>query len=315
VTDRRTTWRLVRSLGPLLILAAGAWLVAPELRAIELGDVRLALARIPRTAIALALGLTAASYVTLSIYDLLGLRHLGHRLAYRRVLPSAFVSYAYNFNLGAVIGGMASRYRIYGSWGLGPADVTALNAFCVLTTWVGFSAILGALLLCHPDGVESSLLPVTSLRALGGACALFPLGYLGLCATARGRRVGVGRWRYALPRPRTAALQVLVSTVEWSLPAAVIWTLQAELALPYSTLLGAHLLSAIAGLIVRVPGSLGVLEAVFLRSLAGRAAAPAILATLLAFRTVYYLLPLVLGTIVFAGLEARQRTVGNAPAS
>ena len=52
----------------------------------------------------LAGGLAAASHGLYSCYDLIGRRQTGHALRARQVLATAFVSYAFNLNLGALVG-------------------------------------------------------------------------------------------------------------------------------------------------------------------------------------------------------------------
>ena len=293
-----------------LFLTAVAWLLARELRDLDLDALLTALGDISARAIATGIALAAASYAVLSTYDLLAVRHLGRRLPYSRVAPASFVSYACNFNLGAIVGGAASRYRTYGAWGVDAPTVTAITVFCVLTSWLGFAAVASLLLLVGPDVIEPSLLPIASTRVLGTLAALPPLAYLALCAWRRAL-ITVWKWTYALPGIGLAALQIGVSSVQWLLPSAVIWMLQPGDGMPYPLILGAHLLAAVAGLIVRVPGSLGVIEAVFLRSFAGVVSHETVLATLLAFRGVYFLLPLALASATFLALEVHRRRAGT----
>ena len=70
------------------------------------------------------------------------------------------------------------------------------------------------------------------------------------------------------------------------------------------------LLAAVAGAVSHVPGGLGVLEAVFIAALGSQVPRPELLAALLAYRCVYYLLPPELGA---GGLCADgRRAVGRA---
>jgi uncharacterized membrane protein YbhN (UPF0104 family) len=69
----------------------------------------------------------------------------------------------------------------------------------------------------------------------------------------------------------------------------------------------------LANLVIRVPGNLGVLEAVFLGLLGGRAGVAEILAALLAYRAVFYLAPLLLALAVYAWLEAPLRRARRVP--
>ena len=65
-------------------------------------------------------------------------------------------------------------------------------------------------------------------------------------------------------------------------------------------LLGMYLLAQLAGLASQVPGGLGVFETVFLLLVGDIIPAEALLGSLLVYRMIYYLLPLVLSA-TFAG--------------
>jgi hypothetical protein len=82
-----------------------AWLMARELRSIDYEELGRVLGNITVPAFLGAIGITATSYLVLSAYDYLGVRHAGSHLAYPKVLATSFVSYAFNFNLGSTIGG------------------------------------------------------------------------------------------------------------------------------------------------------------------------------------------------------------------
>src|SRR5690606_41724763 len=66
----------------------------------------------------------------------------------------------------------------------------------------------------------------------------------------------------------------------------------------YTLVLAALLLSSIAGAIVHMPGGVGVLEAVFVAMLAHEVPKSQVLGTLLAYRALYYLGPLVIAMLM-----------------
>ena len=72
---------------------------------------------------------------------------------------------------------------------------------------------------------------------------------------------------------------------------------------PYGTVLAVFLLAAMAGLIVRVPGGLGVLEAVFIALLSHRVPEGQLLGALLAYRALYYMLPLGIASLMYLRME------------
>ncbi len=105
-----------------------------------------------------------------------------------------------------------------------------------------------------------------------------------------------------------AVLQITASVTHWSLIASVLYVLlQGKVG--FVTVLGALLLSSVAGVITHIPAGLGVLEAVFLSLLAGAHPINQLLAALLAHRAVFYLGPLLVAGLAYVALEfaARRR--------
>ncbi|MNT12523.1 Inner membrane protein YbhN [compost metagenome] len=79
----------------------------------------------------------------------------------------------------------------------------------------------------------------------------------------------------------------------------------------YFTVLGVLLASGLAGVVVRIPGGLGVIETVFLTMLGGQVPHGLLLAALIAYRAMYYLIPLMIGAIGYFVLEAHGKRGGG----
>jgi len=68
------------------------------------------------------------------------------------------------------------------------------------------------------------------------------------------------------------------------------------------------LISSIAGVIIHIPAGIGVLEAVFLALLRGEHAGHGqIIAALLAYRVLYFIVPLLLALVLYLWLESRAK--------
>ncbi len=93
---------------------------------------------------------------------------------------------------------------------------------------------------------------------------------------------------------------------------AIIWVLF-DGRVAYPVALGALLIAAVAGVITHVPAGLGVLEAVFVAVLAGRLPSTEVLAVVLAYRAIYYLLPLALALPAYAWSEVSARRQRQGP--
>jgi phosphatidylglycerol lysyltransferase len=91
--------------------------------------------------------------------------------------------------------------------------------------------------------------------------------------------------------------------MDLSLSSAVLWWLLPPGAhIGFITFLGVYAVAVIAGIVSHVPGGVGVFEAVILFTLPG-VPAESLLGSLLAYRAVYYLVPLVFGTLLFGSKE------------
>lgn len=261
--------------------------------------------------LAAALMLTAASFATYSCYDLLGRAYAGHRLATRQVMGVGFISYAFNLNLGSLIGGAGFRIRLYSKLGLGKAEIARVLALSLVTNWIGYMAVAGALF-------ASGLLPVPAqwkissggLRVLGVVFLAIVLAYVLACARSKARSVTVRGVQLQLPGWRLALLQLAVSMTNWMLMGGVAWFLLGR-ALPYEQVFGTLMVGSVAGVIVHIPAGLGVLEGVFVALLAGgNVSTGRVLAGVLAYRACYYLLPLAVAAAAYGLMEARHRKGG-----
>jgi uncharacterized membrane protein YbhN (UPF0104 family) len=252
------------------------------------------------TALLSALG----SYAICSSYDLFGQRHVGHHLPLARVLAINFVGYAFSQNLGAMVGGMGFRYRLYHRYGLKPAQTTQIIALSVLTNWSGYLLLLGLVLMFWTPTVPR-FPPPPWLIAGGSVALVIVAAYVGLCCCAGHRKLKFWRLRMQVPSASMAVLQLLLSSVSWILIAATVARLLST-DLPFSLVLGVVLLGSMAGALLHVPAGLGVLEAVFLAMLSQQNPAQ-VLAALLVFRVVYQLVPLSLAALLYLLLEWRGR--------
>jgi uncharacterized membrane protein YbhN (UPF0104 family) len=102
----------------------------------------------------------------------------------------------------------------------------------------------------------------SALQGVGVLLLLASAGYLAACRYSTRREWVIRGVEINLPSLRMAILQLALGALNWSLMAAVIFTLLPS-KLDYPLVLGVLLISAIAGVITHIPAGLGVLEAVF----------------------------------------------------
>lgn len=314
LSSPRSGWRaLVRQrwFAPavaLLFLALVGWLIADHVREIDWGEVRAALAAYRASTLAAAAALVLASHLTYASYELIGRRYLGHALSTGRVLGVGFVSYAFNLNLGSLVGGVGFRLRLYSKLGLDAAQIGRLIALSLVTNWSGWLLLAGATFALRQIALPPSFpLPAGLLQALGIAMLALPLAYAAACFFARRREWSWRGHHFALPSGRLALAQIGASSLNWALIGAVVWQLMPR-ELGFGTVLATQLSAAVVAVPTHVPGGLGVLEAVYVAMLGARVPTATLLAALLAFRALYYVLPLAAAALHLAlELGARRR--------
>ena len=257
--------------------------------------------------LALAVVLVAASYLLYAAFDLIGRRYTRHLLSHRAVLSTAMVSYAFNLNFGALVGGVGFRYRLYSRLGLRTAVITRVLGMSMIGNWIGYTLLLGLVFVGGAFELgDQARLGEEALRLFGALLLAAAPAYLVLCIASRRREWIVRGIPIDLPNGRLAALQLAFSVTNWLVIASIPYLLL-DGAVNYSAVLAALLLAAIAGVVTHVPAGLGVMEAVFLAVLKGRVDEAPLLAALLAYRAVYYLMPLLLAGVVYLSMEARLR--------
>ena len=100
---------------------------------------------IPASRLLGAVLLTCAGYGCLTLYDALGLRFAGARVAYPRLALISFMGYAIGHNVGLnTLSGGAIRYRAYSALGLSAKQIATVVALGTLTFSLGAAALLGA---------------------------------------------------------------------------------------------------------------------------------------------------------------------------
>ncbi|MDN6882782.1 lysylphosphatidylglycerol synthase domain-containing protein [Variovorax sp. CAN2819] len=287
-----------------------AWLLVRQALAIDWEDVFDAIRALPATSLLAAAALAACSFALYSTYDLLGRRLTRHRLGTPTVMGVTFISYAFNLNLGSLVGGVAFRYRLYSRLGLSNDTITRVLGFSMLTNWLGYLVVAGTVFCFWPMTLPPEWkIGSEGLRILGAVLLVVALAYLVLCAVARGHVWRVRGFGLKVPGFAMAVLQLAMSCANWSLIGGVIWfLLQGQVA--YAQVLAVLLAAAVAGVLTHVPAGLGVLEAVFVALLSHEVPQAQLLGALLAYRGLYYLLPLAVAALAYLFTEARARRLG-----
>jgi len=306
-------WGWFKRAAPWGLAALVLVLVAGQARTVDWPAVWLALQSLSAARLAAAALLALVSYGLYAAFDLIGRRLTGHPLSAARTLGTAAISYAFNLNFGAWVGGLALRLRLYSRWGLAVPSVLQVVAYSMVTNWLGYLWVGGAVLLWAPPRLPTPWMawmpPEAGLRAVGLAMVAAAVAYMALCRYSRRRQLTWRTRTLALPSGRVAALQALAGGANWLPIGAIAWLVLGG-RIDYASVLGTMLLAAVAGVVTHVPANLGVLEAVVVATLGARLPAHELLAAMMAYRATYYLLPLALALPAYGLSEAAARRAG-----
>ncbi|HEX2256714.1 MAG TPA: UPF0104 family protein [Afifellaceae bacterium] len=283
---------------PVLMLPLGLYLGYRAFSEHSPAEIAASVTAIPPARLALALACVAGSYLCLTGFDALALRYVGRSLAYRRVALTSFVSLSIGHNVGvAALSSGALRYRFYSGYGLNAVEVAKIILFCGITVGLGLMALGGLVLSLWPD-LAHELIGVTpaAARAIGFFCLALAGGYVLIAWKVR-RPLNLRGHRVGLPTAGVAAAQVAVGTANFACVAAALHQLMAGAA-SYPQATAAYVLGNVTSLLSHVPGGLGVLEFVIASLVAGNVAG-----ALIAFRILYFFVPLLLGSLLLGGAE------------
>jgi len=247
----------------------------------------------------------AAGYLTLTFYDLFALRTIGRsELPYRVAALGSFTSYAVGHNVGAsVFSGGAVRYRIYSAWGLSVIEVTKICFVAGLTFWLGNAAMLGLGVLYAPQAAHDfDQLPLWLNRIV----AVFILGLLAAYVAwvwIKPRIIGRDGWQVSLPGGPFTLLQILIGILDLSCCAlAMYWLVPDEPHLGFVTVAVIFVTATLLGFASHAPGGLGVFDATMMVAL-WQFDKEDLLAGLLLFRLLYYIIPFALSLSILGTRE------------
>ena len=297
-TQRRL--RSMLSIGFFLLVAA---VLVYAARKIEWHEVLRALVAIPVWRLLLAAALASLSYAGYACTDLFASPQLRGKVSRPLSMVIAFVSYAFNQSFGSLLGTIGFRFRLYARYEVGAAAIARVVGMSFVTNWSGYCLLAGIAF-----SFSSLHLPAhwrigeSGLRIAGAVLLFAAVAYPVLCLLfekmASPPRIGP----LELPGWRTAAGQLGLSSAIWLSIAGTVYILLKVHSEPL-TVLTVFLLASVAGLITHVPGGLGVIEAVFIALLGSLHPRNELLASLIAYRVVYYLWPLLPAALLYLWLE------------
>ena len=291
----------------LVLFAVALEVLRSELRAVTWHGLVADVSNIPSWRVALAVLLTAVNYGVLTGYDFLAFAYLGKHLPPLRIAATSLLAYAISNNVGfAMLSGASVRYRFYTRWGVTAEELSRIVFSYVVTFWLGL-LLVGGLALARSPLPRDLGLPLVSLVApIGWLLILISLGYIAAAALRLGP-IRVHRFNLPLPSARLAVAQLAISVIDWTIAATILYVLLPEGRVPFLALLGAFLAAQLLGLASHVPGGMGVFEGLMVLLLKPFMPSAELLPALIAYRAVYYLLPLAIAAVGLVADELHER--------
>jgi phosphatidylglycerol lysyltransferase len=271
-----------------------------------------ALRQLPTAAIGLSVGATVLSFVALIGREYCGLRYVGARVPMTILAVASFCGNALGnaVGLGALSGG-AIRYPMYRSVGLTPEAVggvivfTSIGSAIDLVLFAALSAIAAAPAIGHLYHV-----PTVAIEAMAWLPLVATALLVAFCSVQR-KALRLRGLVVRFPAPGLFLAQLVFTGLDVAAAAASLWVLLPAARLELLPFVAIFTVATGLGIISSIPGGLGVFDAVVLAGLSDQGVPNEAAAAVLAFRGIYFLLPLMVAAAFLAVFEFR-RTAGRA---
>jgi hypothetical protein len=307
IARHRSALRRLGLAASLVIIAGALTIFVHTIARVDPNKFKAAIAGTSGEQFMLSFAFTGLSYLALTGYDGLALRHLQIKVPYRLTALASFASYAVSFTLGfPLVTGAAVRYWIYGPAGLSAGKIASLTLVASITFWLGMGLVVGAGFLSASDPIADidHFHPLANrLIGLGALGAL--VVYFAWITRMRWRRAAVVG-SFKLPGPKLTLGQMALGVIDiCSASAALYVLLPAESRLGFPAFATLYSFASMLGIASHAPGGIGVFEASILEGVGGSESS--VLASLLLFRGIYYAVPFIAAMAMLGGVEAVRR--------
>lgn len=299
--------RIKKALGvvaSVLIAALAAFVLYRTFQRISIAEVIAHMRAVPAGTLLLAAACATGAYLALAAYEVAVVRYVKHCIGRAKPMITALIAFPLGHAAGqAMLSGGALRYRMYTPAGFTAMEVGATVLLSNLPYALGFGLLFDLALVFGADAL-APLFRISSqwLLALGCLGLAKDAGYL-LFVRLRKAPIRLGGWAVNLPTPRLTMLQLAIGMIDVLLVSSVLYMLLPDSArLAYLPFLAVYLASVLVGVLSHVPAGLGVLESMLLLLLPHVPPAE-LLASVLLYRVIYEVIPLVVAVSLWGGYE------------
>ena len=309
-------------LGPVFTVAVfgfAVYAIHLELRKYSLHQIGDAILSVPAARVVIASLLVGPGLVALAGYDLVAAWYARLGIGWWRPLATGLLGYSITNTTGhAVVVGAMLRLRVYPRWGVGGGEVGLIVGFGVLTYYMGLSFVSGIALLLEGGELTTLLAGLTGIgpifeqdwfRRVIPTLLLALIGGWFALTLMRRRAIRFRNRRLSLPSPGIGLLQLTTSVADLAAASSVLYVLlPPHHDLGWLAFVGIFAVVQFVALMSAVPGGIGVFTAIMLVVLAPRfPEQPDLLASLITFRVLYYLVPFLVGAIVLLVMTTLRR--------
>ncbi|CDX11833.1 OXACILLIN RESISTANCE-ASSOCIATED PROTEIN FMTC [Mesorhizobium plurifarium] len=291
----------------LLVLAFGG-----TIQSIDYHSLVHALRHFPATALGWSVLATAASFAAVIGRDICAVYYVGARTPRLAPLIAGFCGTALGNAVGfGTLTGAAVRYRIYRAVGIRSDEIARLLLFVAggfglgLAGFGGLTALIEAGPVSHLLGWPTTLLQVVAGGALTASIILLLFGLRG--------SVRIGGFCLTAPSKVIAAMQLALTGIRLFCAATALWVLLPGASVDFFSFAAIFSAATALGIVSSIPGGIGLFDATVVWAFAGHASIDQIAAALLAYRGIYFAMPLVLSAALLAIFEARLAIAPGVP--
>ena len=295
----------------LFFFAVAAYMLYIQLSKYSLDEIKQALFSIPSRNLIWACLASVGGYVALSSYDYLALRYIKRKLAPWKWIFAGFIGFSVSNNAGhAIVSGGTIRYRLYTRWRFRGTEIVRMVTFSGFTYLVAcfFLIIVGFFLTPnHAFGAGSVSRLTTEVVTAASALGLLIYFWASLFYK---KPIVIKDVEFDIPNFRMALAQVFIGAADILLASLVLYfSLTPFINISFDVFMGVFIIAQVLGVFSQVPGGLGVFEGLFMYIIPGEHNQALLFGALIAYRIIYYLLPLLLSGVVLFSYEGYLRLI------
>ena len=293
----------------LFFFALASYMLYVQLSKYQWSDIKEALLSIPEHNLLMACLASLLGYVALSSYDYLALKYVGRKLAPWKWIFAGFIGFSVSNNAGhAIVSGGAIRYRLYTRWRFHASEIVRMVTFSGFTYLVAcfFLIIVGYFLTPDHAFGEGAVSKMTTLITTVVSAVGLLIYFWG--SLFYHKPIIIKDVEFELPTFKMALAQVFIGGADILMASLVLYfSLIPFVDIPFDVFIGVFIIAQVLGVFSQVPGGLGVFEGLFLLIIPGEHNAALLFGALIAYRIIYYLLPLLISAVVLLSYESYLR--------